>query len=224
MKVGVLGTGIVGRTLAAKLAQEGKQVMIGGRDVQTSKKSATRDGQTLEQWLIENPDVQLGTFKQTAEFGELLFNATNGMHSLDALKLAGPESIDDKILIDVANPLDFSHGMPPSLGIVNTSSLGEEVQKLLPRARVVKALNTVTAALMVNPMAAAAGDHHLIICGDDDGAKKSVSKHLKEWFGWQNVIDLGDITNARGSEMYLPLWVRLMGVTGTPLFNIKIVK
>ncbi len=152
-----------------------------------------------------------------------MFNATNGMGSLEALKLAGESNLNGKILVDISNPLDFSKGMPPSLSVCNTDSLGEQIQRAFPAVKVVKTLNTVTASLMVNPRQLADGDHHVFVSGNDAGAKAQVTDLLKTWFGWKHVIDLGDITTARGTEMYLPLWLRLWGALGTGMLNIKVV-
>jgi hypothetical protein len=142
--------------------------------------------------------------------------------TLEALKLAGEAIFDGKVLIDVSNPLDFSRGMPPFLTACNTDSLGEQIQRALPRARVVKTLNTTTASVMVDPAKVAGGDHDLFVSGNDADAKARVTELLKRWFGWRSVIDLGDITSARGAEMILPIWVRLWGALGTPMFNFKI--
>ena len=106
----------------------------------------------------------------------------------------------------------------------NTDSLGEQIQRAFPGARVVKALNTVTAAMMVNPQAVGGGDHHVFVSGDDPEAKGEVTRLLRDWFGWRNVLDLGDITTARGTEMYLALWIRMMIAMGSPMFNIKVVR
>lgn len=124
--------------------------------------------------------------------------------------------------MDVSNPLDFSSGMPPSLSVCNTDSLGEQIQRAFPNARVVKTLNTINANVMVNPLLVAGGDHDVFVSGDDADARARVSELLKSWFGWRSVIDLGDITTARGTEMMLPVWVRLWGALGTPMFNFKI--
>lgn len=145
-------------------------------------------------------------------------NCTAGVASLEALRIAGPEHLNGKILIDVSNPLDFSRGMPPTLTICNTSSLGEEIQRAFPDAKVVKALNTVTAAVMVEP-SLVPGDHDLFVCGNDAEAKATVSRLLREAFGWRIIHDLGDITAARGTEMMMAAWVRLMLVFGSPRFN-----
>jgi predicted dinucleotide-binding enzyme len=144
--------------------------------------------------------------------------------SLDALNLAGADNLAGKILIDVSNPLDFSKGFPPTLTVCNTDSVGEQIQKAFPKTKVVKALNTMTAALMVDPAKVAGGDHHVFVSGNDTEAKLRVADLLKTWFGWKNVIDVGDITTARGVEMILPLWVRLYSALGSPMFNFKIAR
>jgi predicted dinucleotide-binding enzyme len=168
--------------------------------------------------------VGLGTYASAAAHGEIVVNATSGVGSLDALKEAGEANLAGKILLDVANPLDFSKGMPPTLFVSSGDSLGERIQRALPRTRVVKTLNTVTASLMVDPAALAGGEHDMFVCGNDAAANTEVAGRLKEWFGWKNVVDLGDITNARGTEAYLLLWVRLWGVLKTPHFSIRLVR
>jgi predicted dinucleotide-binding enzyme len=175
-------------------------------------------------WLEQNPGVQLGNFSQAARHGEVVFNATAGQASLEALQLAGEENLNGKILIDISNPLDFSRGMPPTLTVSNTDSVGEQLQRAFPQVKVVKSLNTMTAALMVEPGLVGGGDHQVFVCGNDAGAKAQVTSILKDWFGWKEVIDLGDISASRGVEMYLPLWIRLMGVMGTPMFNFRLVR
>lgn len=220
MKIGVIGTGAVGRTLAGAIAAEGHEVVMGTRDVATLD---SRGGEVAA-WRAAHPTVSAGTFAQAAAHGEMIFNATPGMVSAEALAAAGADNLAGKILVDVANPLDFSGGMPPSLSVVNTDSLAEQLQRAFPSTRVVKALNTVNAALMVAPRSLAGGRHDLFICGDDADAKSAVAAALREWFGWQSVVDLGDLTAARATEMYLPLWIRLMSSLGTPTFNVRIVR
>jgi predicted dinucleotide-binding enzyme len=215
MKTGILGSGMVGKTLGTKLVSAGHQVMMGSR-------TATSDAG--QEWLRSvGGRAQQGTFADAAAFGEILINCTNGVNSVAALRQAGTGNLRGKILIEVSNPLDFSKGMPPSLTVCNTDSLGEQVQREFPDTKVVKALNTVNCAVMVQP-SLAPGDHQLFICGNDMGAKREVIARLGEWFGWkkENIIDLGDITGARATEMYLPLWLRLMGVLGTPHFNVRL--
>src|SRR2546426_1369010 len=177
MKLGVLGTGMVGHAIGTKLVQMGQEVMMGSRS-NTNEKAAA--------WVKANgPKASQGTFTDAAKFGEILFNCTHGMASLDALKLAGAENMKGKILIDVANPLDFSKGMPPTLSVSNTDSLGEQIQREFP-SRVVKSLHTVTAAVMVEP-AKVPGDHALFVCGNDAATKTQVTDILKQWFGWKTV-------------------------------------
>ena len=227
MKFGVLGTGVVGQTLSAKLAQLGHGVMVGTRDV--GKPIARSDPDPYGQppfsaWLKQNPGVKVGGYAEAAKHGELMINATNGMGSLEALRQAGELNLRGKILLDISNPLDFSKGMPPFLSVCNTDSLGEQIQRAFPEAKVVKTLNTVTAGLMVNPRQIADGEHHIFLSGDDPAAKTQVTGWLAEWFGWKHILDLGDITTSRGTEMYLPLWLRLWGALGTGMLNVRIVK
>ncbi len=185
----------------------------------------TRNPAKLQDWLGKvGANAMVGSLAQAAAYGEILFNATNGGGSLEALALAGEANLNGKILIDISNPLDFSRGMPPTLFVSNTDSLGEQIQRAYPQVKVVKTLNTVTASLMVNPRQLANGDHHVFVSGNDAGAKAHVVNLLTTWFGWQHVIDLGDITTARGPEMYLPIWLRLWGALGIGLFNVKVVK
>ena len=140
-----------------------------------------------------------------------------------AVDTAARAQLTGKILVDISNPLDFSQGFPPSLSVSNTDSLAEQIQRALPETKVVKTLNTVSAPVMVEPRAVAGGDHTMLVSGNDAGAKAEVTT-LLQTFGWKDVIDLGDLTNARGQEMWLPLWVRLFGAVKTPMFNLKIVR
>jgi predicted dinucleotide-binding enzyme len=227
MKIGILGTGMVGQTLGAKLAERGHEVMIGTRDVADTlaRMEPNQYGMPpFSAWHAEHPSVRLGTFAEAAQHGETIINATNGTGSINALSIAGETNLSGKILIDASNPLDFSRGMPPTLAVCNTDSIGEQLQRAFPAVKVVKALNTVTAFLMVDPALVNNGDHTLFICGNDGAARTQVNTWLGEWFGWRDVIDLGDITSARGTEMYLPIWLRLWGALGTGMFNVKIVK
>ncbi|MBI5670962.1 MAG: NAD(P)-binding domain-containing protein [Chloroflexi bacterium] len=225
MNIGVLGTGMVGRAISAKLSQSGHDVMIGTRDVDRTLAHSEPDfmgNPPFREWQ-QHAHVKLGTFAEAAAFGEILFNCTSGMASLAALKLAGERNLNGKILIDIANPLDFSRGMPPTLSVCNTDSLGEQIQRAFPQARVVKTLNTMNANVMVNP-SLLSGDHDVFVSGNDAAAKAQVTDILKDWFGWKSVIDLGDITTARGAEMVLPLWLHLMAALKTPMFNFKVVR
>lgn len=226
MKIAVFGTGTVGQTLAGKLASIGHDVMMGTRDPAATRaraKGAMESG-AFPTWHAQHPTVKLGTFAEAARHGEVALNALAGHATLAALASAGEEHLAGKVLVDIANPLDFSKGMPPSLSVSNTDSLGEQVQRALPRTLVVKTLNTVNAHLMVDPSHLAGGDHTMFVCGNDAAAKGKVTGLLREWFGWKDVVDLGDITNARGTEMYLPLWVRLYGALKTPMFSVKVVR
>lgn len=214
MKVGILGSGMVGQAIGSKVAELGHEVMLG-----------TRDLTKLQDWLGHvGGNARVSSFAETAAHGELLFNATSGGGSLQALSLAGEANLNGKILVDISNPLDFSHGMPPSLFVSNTDSLGEQIQRAYPNVKVVKTLNTVTASLMVDPRQLADGEHHIFVSGNDAEAKAQVVTLLSTWFGWKYIIDLGDITTARGTEMYLPIWLRLWGALGTGMFNIQVVK
>lgn len=227
MRIAVLGTGVVGQTIAAKLAQLGQSVMIGTRSPKETmaRTEPSPYGQPpFSVWLGQNAGIQLGEYAAAAQFGEVVINATNGMGSLEALRQAGEVHLNGKILMDIANPLDFSHGMPPTLSISNTDSLAEQIQRAFPQVKVVKTLNTITASLMVNPRLVGNGDHTIFVSGNDLAAKDQVREWLAGWFGWSDILDLGDITTARGVEMYLPLWLRLWGAVGTGLLNIKLVK
>ena len=163
----------------------------------------------------------VGTFADAAAGADVVVNATNGAGSLAALAAAGAENLAGKVLMDIANPLDFSHGFPPSLNPVNTDSLGEQIQRAFPEARVVKTLNTMTASVMVDPASVAGGDHSVFVSGNDAAAKETVAGLLKD-FGHRDIIDLGDITTARGAEMILPIWLRVWGALGTGAFNFKV--
>ena len=224
MKIGIFGTGIVGQTLAGALAAKAHDVMIGTRDPQATLQRASTRGPAFRDWHASHPAVKLGTFAEAARFGEVILNATSGGGALPALEGAGAEALGDKILLDISNPLDFSKGFPPTLTVCNTDSMAEQLQRAFPRVRLVKTLNTTTAALMVNPAAVGGGDHTMFVAGNDAHAKAKVKGWLGEWFGWRDVIDLGDVTNARGMEMLLPIWTRLYGALGSPMFNFKIVR
>jgi len=214
VRVGILGTGMVGATLGAKLVELGHEVKMGSRTLNNDK---------AVEWVKQNGSrASNGTFAEAATFGEVLFNCTAGTASLAALAAAGASNMKGKVLVDVANALDFSKGMPPSLTVCNTDSLGEQIQRALPNVKVVKALNTMNCRVMVQP-SLVPGDHNLFLCGNDPQAKAQVTELLKS-FGWRSIIDLGDITAARGTEMLLPLWLRLMGLFQSPNFNFKIAR
>ena len=214
MKIGVLGTGIVGKTLATKLVKLGHDVRMGSRKPGNDKARA---------WVKDaGVGASEGSFADAAGHGEIVFNCTAGMASLEALRAAGTRNLQGKILVDVSNPLDFSKGMPPSLSVCNTDSLGEQIQKAFPEAKVVKTLNTVTAALMVDP-SLISGTHTMFVSGNDGPAKSAVMKLLQDGFGWKEVLDLGDLSAARAQEMYLPLWLRLYMKLQTANVNVHVV-
>jgi 8-hydroxy-5-deazaflavin:NADPH oxidoreductase len=212
MKMGVLGSGMAAQAISARLAELGHDVMIGTGDIEK-----------LKGWQSSNQKVMIGSFAETAAHGEMIFNATDGAASLNTLKLAGEENLAGKILVDVSNPLDFANGFPPSLTVVGTDSLAEQIQRAFPSIRVVKTLNTVTARVMTHPLEVANGDHHVFISSNDVDAKAQVTDLLRS-FGWIHIFDLGDLSTARGTEAYLLLWVRLYGAMNTSMINVKIMK
>jgi predicted dinucleotide-binding enzyme len=215
MKIGIFGTGMVGNTIASKLVTLGHDVKMGSR---------TADNAKGAEWVKANGSkASQGTYADAAAFGELVFNCTSGVGSLAAVEAAGPKNLAGKVLIDVSNPLDFSKGMPPSLSVCNTDSLAEQLQRALPDTKVVKALNTMTANLMVDA-SLVKGDHDAFVCGNDAGAKAQVTELLKGSFGWKHVVDLGDLTAARGQEMFVIFWVRLYGSLQSPMFNIHVAR
>jgi predicted dinucleotide-binding enzyme len=212
MRIAVLGTGMVGQALGTKLVGLGHEVMMGSRDAGNERAVA---------WTREAGEgAGEGAFADAAAFGELILNCTAGTASLEALGAAGERNLSGKVLVDVANPLDFSGGMPPTLAICNDDSLGERIQATFPEARVVKALNTVNCQVMVDP-GRVPGDHVTFVSGDDEDAKREVAELLQS-FGWprERIVDLGGIRAARGVEMYLPLWLSLYGRLETGDFNV----
>jgi predicted dinucleotide-binding enzyme len=225
MEIAVLGTGPVGQAVAGKLAELGHLVVVGTRDPHATLSRTEPDtfgNPPFKVWHEQHPGVGLTGFAEAAAGADVVVNATNGVGSIAALEAAGEDNLAGKVLVDIANPLDSSAGMPPSLFVSNTDSLGEQIQRRFPLTKVVKALNTMNAYLMVEPGQLGVGDHSTFISGDDAEAKKAVIELVAD-LGHTDVIDLGDITTARGTEMYLPLWARLWAALGTPMFNIKIV-
>jgi predicted dinucleotide-binding enzyme len=215
-KIGVFGTGIVGNTIGTKLVQLGYKVMMGSRTAANEKAIA---------WVDANgKSASSGAFEDTVEFGDIIFNCTKGESALEVFKQAGIVKFKGKVIVDVSNPLDFSKGMPPSLlpQYTNTNSLGEEIQKLLPEANVVKTLNIVNCEVMVDA-GKSGGDPTMFISGNSEEAKEKI-KALLNQFGWTDIIDLGDITAARGTEMLLPLWLRTYMATGNGYFGFKIIR
>lgn len=220
MNIGVLGTGVVGETIATALTKKGHNVRLGSRSASNEKAAAWVKG--------ANEHATQGDFDDAAGFGDLLFFCLNGAHALDALQLVNADSLEGKILIDVTNPLDFSKGMPPRIleEYGSHTSLGEKIQAALPNTLVVKTLNTINCNLMVDARLVNNGDHQLFICGNDAEAKNKVMHFLVDNFHWRagNFLDLGGIQNARVTEAYVPLWVSLMQAVGTPMFNLKVVR
>ncbi|MET4095503.1 NAD(P)-binding domain-containing protein [Arthrobacter sp. UYCu712] len=226
MKIAVFGTGTVGPTVAAALSARGHDVVIGTRDPEATlarTEPGAMGGPAFPEWHAAHRQIGVATFADAAARSEIVVNATNGGGSLAALAAAGDANLAGKVLIDIANPLDFSQGFPPSLNPVNTDSLGEQLQRAFPEARVVKTLNTMTASVMVDPAGVAGGDHSVFVSGNDAAAKETV-KGLLEGLGHRDIIDLGDITTARGAEMILPLWLRVWGALGTGEFNFKVAR
>ena len=216
MKVAVLGTGGVGQTIGGKLVELGHEVTMGSRSA---------GNEAAASWAeAAGPDAGEGSFADAAAGGEIVFNCTAGTASLEALEAAGASNLADKVLVDVANPLDFSKGMPPTLSVCNDESLGEQIQAAHPEAKVVKALNTVNAAVMVDP-SSLPEPTTIFVAGNDEGAKREVGALLSA-FGWpqESILDLGEISAARGMEMYLPLWLGMMGALDTPAFNLRVVR
>ena len=225
MKIAVLGTGTVGRTVAARLFGLGHDVVVGTRDPQATLARTEPDGMgnpPYSAWAADQAGVSLATFADAASAAELVVNATSGHGAMPALEAAGADNLTGKIVLDISNPLDFSNGFPPTLFVKDTDSLGELVQRAFPQARVVKTLNTLTAELMVHPKNL--GQESSVFVSGNDAAAKATVTALLESFGHADVIDLGDISPARGTEMLLPVWLRLMGAFGTAAFNFKIVR
>lgn len=225
MKIAVLGTGMVGRTLAGRLAGLGHDVTIGTRDPAATLARSEPDSMgtpPFSAWAGEHTEVRLASLDEAAASADLVINATNGSGALPALTQAGADHLAGKVLIDVSNPLDFSQGFPPTLFVKDDDSLGEQIQRTFPETRVVKTLNTMNANVMVDPGSLGA-ESSVFISGDDAAAKATATELLKN-FGHTDIIDLGDIRTARGAEMVLPLWLRLMGSLNTGAFNFRIVR
>jgi 8-hydroxy-5-deazaflavin:NADPH oxidoreductase len=228
MKIAILGTGMVGQTLAVALAAKGHEVMMGTRDVAKSLASTEPNGYGMPSfgvWHKDHNSVRVGTFSDAAAFGEVLVNASSGGVSLEMLNQAKAGSVGNKVLIDVANDLDFSKGMPPMSrsNDVAGAGLAEKIQTAYPNLRVVKTLNTMSAFVMVNPSLVSSGDSTVFMSGNDADAKKTVQSILQS-FGWKDIMDLGDITSSRAVEMLMPVWLRAWGVMGQTPFNFKIAR
>ncbi len=217
MIITILGTGDVGQSIGSKLIDLGHRVQMGSRSTNHEKGKA---------WVERNGvNASLHTFSDSCRGADLIINCTKGEHSLDILHSIESSLLDGKILIDIANPLDFSKGMPPRLTVCNDDSLGEQTQRTFPNLKVVKTLNTMWCGIMVNPAGIAGGEHVNFLCGNDAEAKNQVKKLLQS-MGWKesNLIDLGDISASRGTEMILPLWVRIFMNTQNGAFNFNLVR
>jgi predicted dinucleotide-binding enzyme len=227
MRIAVLGTGAVGQAVSGRLAELGHEVAVGTRnpDATLARAELTDPGNPpFKVWKETHPEIGLGPAPDAAAEAELIVNASNGAGSIAMLERAGEANLAGKVLIDIANPLDFSQGMPPSLFVANTDSLGEQIQRRFPGTRVVKALNTMNCEVMVDP-GKVPGEHDVFVCGEDANAKQRVTE-LLESFGWPagRIVDLGGIDCARGMEMYVAFWLRLWGTLGTGYFNIAVVR
>jgi predicted dinucleotide-binding enzyme len=226
MQIGILGTGIVGQTLGLKLVQLGHSIMLGARDPSKLNEPKGRgpSARTLHDWLGETgPGASVGTFRDAATYGELVINALSGAASLEVLRAVGEEHLNGKTLIDTSNPIDVSRGFPLTLFVKDTDSLGEMLQRAFPNVRVVKTLNTMTAALMVNPNLVGNGDHTVFLSGNDTKAKAQVTELLRE-LGWHDILDLGDISTARGTEMMLAIGHAVMSALSPAEVAFKVVR
>jgi predicted dinucleotide-binding enzyme len=215
MNIGILGTGIVGQTIGSRLLELEHSVKLGAR---------LSNNENARAWAKSKGGLaSYGTFADAAAFGEILFNCTAGKWSMAALSMPKTSDLNGKVLLDVSSPLDYSRGNPPTLTVCNTDSLAEQIQREHPLMRVVKALNTMNVDVMVHPERLSE-PHDVFICGNDRDAKATTIMILMEWFGWKSVIDLGDLTNARGMEMVTPLWISIQKKLGTNMFNFKVAK
>lgn len=214
MKIGIIGAGNAGTTLGAALARQGYPVMLG-----------SRRPEKLADWVqtenADTPTIFVGTLSEAAAFGELLIHAITGREAIEALKLAGEDNLDGKVLLDVSLPIDFAEGRM-KLFTSTGESLGERIQTAFPGVKVVKAMNHIAAGVMVNPNRVAGGDHDLFMCGNDDAAKQAVSNLLKQAFGWKQIYDIGDISAAQATEGLALLASRVASVLGTGMINFKV--
>jgi predicted dinucleotide-binding enzyme len=222
MRIAVLGTGTVGRQLAKDFAERGHSVTVGTRDPAATRSRDIGDGMLIGEWLDAHPEITLTALPGAAADADLVVNATMGAASLEALTALGAGALDGRVVLDVSNPLDFSAGFPPTLSVKDTDSLAETLQRAFPAARFVKGLNMLGGPLMLHPEALSEPTT-LFVAGDDSDAKATVVGLLEE-FGWRDVIDLGPLASARGMEMWLPLWLRIMGALGNPMFSLRIVR
>ena len=218
MKIAVLGTGMVGRAVAVGLANLGLDVVIGTRHPDASL--ARTGAEDFGTWAAMHSQIGVATYAQASRDAVVVVNALNGSVSVAGVRAA--EIADGTVLLDIANPLDHS-GDLPALFVCNNDSLGEQLQRAFPGLRVVKTLNTMTAAAMVEPHLIADGDFTTFVSGNDDAAKAQVMSLLGS-LGHQDVIDVGDITTARGTEAMMLLWIQLMGPLGAPYFTWKVAR
>jgi len=213
MRIAMIGTGPVGRTLGEGLMKVGHDVLVGSRAPDRTR--ARDDWRGVELPLLSYGEVGLSA--------DLFINATSGANSIEALQAVGAETLGGKVLIDMANPLDNSKGFPPPLLTSNTDSLAEQLQWAFPNTRVVKAFNTVTVGVLVNPKACGGQETTMFLAGDDPDARATVAGIASD-LGWTDIVQFDDLTAARGLEMWLPLWIRLFRQFGTAMFNIKVVR
>lgn len=218
MKIAVLGTGSVGRALAGRLAELGHRVTVGTRDPEAT----LARGGDFAAWADERPGIALAAFADAAADAELVVNATSGAHSLAVLEAAGEANLAGKVLLDVANEMTPSDGLP-LVGANETDSLGERLQRAFPQTRVVKTLNTMNGDVMANPAAVAGGDHTVFVSGEDAEAKLTATA-LLEQLGHTDVLDLGGIETARGVETAIAFWLRVRLALGHNGFNFKIAR
>jgi len=225
MKIAITGTGMVGRTLAGFLSRAGHSVTVGTRNaIETMSRTDPNGKPGFKEWAVDFPNVPLKDYSEAAEGAEIIINATHGVKSIEALSTVGSANLDGKVLIDTANAFAYQEGAAPVLAVANTDSLGEQIQRQFPKARVVKTLNTVGAPFMVDPGRLPEGQPTIFVSGNDGDAKSQVIQILKDLFGWEDIVDLGDITTARGPEMFMSLWVRVWGAVKTPLFGFRLLK
>lgn len=216
MRIAVLGTGGVGQALGTRLVETGHEVRMGSRAAGNEKAVA---------WAAAAGEAASeGSFRDAAFFGKVVVNATGGLVSVEALTAAGSDHLAGKVILDVANPLDFSHGFPPTVVQPDGRSLAESIQAAFPEARVVKALNTMNAGVMVHPRSLSA-PHSVFLASDHADAKDTV-RSLLAGFGWsdEEILDVGELHAARGLELYLPMWLNVMASLGSPDFNIHVVR
>jgi 8-hydroxy-5-deazaflavin:NADPH oxidoreductase len=222
VRIAVVGSGGVGLGLAPALAAVGHDVVLATRDP-----AATTAREDVAGWVAANPDVPVVALQDAAAGADLVVNATGGLVSADALEAVdaggGGGALDGVVVLDLANPLDFSGGFPPRVLADDRESLAERLQRRFPAARFVKSLNTVGVEVMVDPGAVAGGDHTAFLSGDDADAKAVVLGLLHD-LGWRDVMDLGDLTTARAVELWLPLWLRLHQATGSRTVTLKVVR